>query len=183
MARHAWFLDRDGTLIEHVPYLHDPAGVVLRPTVREALATARARGDRLFLHTNQSGVGRGWFTLAQVEACNLRMLELIGLGEDLFDGICIAPEAPEQPSDYRKPSPRFVQESLMAHGLEAAEATMIGDSPVDWQTGLAAGIRAIAVDSENARAHDALRRSLNVPLAATLAEAMAGWGGGGKAIA
>ena len=41
-------LDRDGTLIEHVPYLADPAGVVILPGVREGLEQARAAGLKLF---------------------------------------------------------------------------------------------------------------------------------------
>lgn len=62
----ALVLDRDGTLIEHVPYLHKPEDVRLLPGVREGLAAARAGGLTLFLHTNQSGVGRGKIGRAHV---------------------------------------------------------------------------------------------------------------------
>jgi len=101
----AIFLDRDGTLIENRHYLAKPEGVAVLPGVREGLRVARERGAKLFLFTNQSGVGRGFFTLADVEAVNRRMLEAIGLGDDLFAGICIAPERPDEPQVYRKPSP------------------------------------------------------------------------------
>ena len=80
----AIFLDRDGTLIENKHYLGSPDGVVLLPGVREALARARDNGIKLFLFTNQSGVGRGYFTMADVEAVNRRMIEMLGLGDDLF---------------------------------------------------------------------------------------------------
>lgn len=144
-SREALFLDRDGTLIEHVPYLHDPAGVVLLPGVREALLRAKEASIRLFLFTNQSGVGRGLFTLADVAAVNQRMLDLLGLGADLFTAICIAPEHPDEPSAYRKPSPRFIEETLALHGIDRDAAWMLGDSAVDWEAGLKAGIHVAAV--------------------------------------
>jgi D-glycero-D-manno-heptose 1,7-bisphosphate phosphatase len=106
---------------------------------------ARERGAKLFLFSNQSGVGRGYFTLADVEAVNVRMIEAIGLGADLFAGICIATERPDEPPAYRKPSPRFIREMLAAHGLAAEEAWMVGDSPSDWEAGLAAGVRVAAI--------------------------------------
>ena len=145
----AWFLDRDGTLIEHVPYLADPARVTLVPGTREALAYAVRQGIKLFLFTNQSGVGRGLFGLDDVQAVNRHMLELIGLGADLFTATCIAPEAPDEPSAYRKPSPAFIQESIERHGLAPARCWMVGDRPVDWNAGGAAGIGAAAIVRES----------------------------------
>ena len=144
-APRAVFLDRDGTLIRHVPYLRDPADVVLLPGVREAMARARAAGVMLFLFTNQSGVGRGMFTLAEVEACNARMIELLDLGPQPFTAMCVATEAPDDPPRYRKPSPRFIHEMLERPGLDCEAAWMLGDSPVDWEAGLNAGIQSAAI--------------------------------------
>lgn len=144
----AVLFDRDGTLIEHVPYLHDADQVVLLPGVREALGRLRSACVRLFLFTNQSGVGRGLFTMADVEAVNRRMIELLDLGPDVFAGICIAPEVPGEPSLYRKPSPRYIHETLAMHGIPAAAAWMVGDSPVDWEAGIAAGIGTAAIVAE-----------------------------------
>ena len=73
------------------------------------------------------------------------MLQLIGLGDDLFDGICIAPEAPDQPSAYRKPSPRFIHEMVERYRLERADCWMVGDRESDLEAGLNAGIHAAAV--------------------------------------
>lgn len=145
MSRRALFLDRDGTLIVDRPYLADPAGVELLPGVQEALGTARDLGYRLFLFTNQSGIGRGYFTLADAMACNARLVELLDLGPDVFADICIAPEAPDQPSRYRKPSPAFISESIARHGLDPACCLMVGDRPSDVQAGLNAGIGGAAV--------------------------------------
>jgi len=161
---HALFLDRDGTLIEHVPYLRDPADVALLPGVREALAAALAAGVKLFLFTNQSGVGRGMFTLAEVEACNERVVELLGLGPEPFTAICIAPETPDEPPRYRKPSPRFIHEMLHLHGIAARAAWMLGDSPVDWEAAINAGIRAAAIVPDPLAPKEPERRAeLGVP--------------------
>lgn len=141
----AVFLDRDGTLIEHVHYLRDPADVALLPGVREALARARAAAAKLFLFTNQSGVGRGLFTLAEVEACNRRMVELLDLGPQPFDAVCIATETPDEPQRYRKPSPLFIHEMLDLHRIAPDAAWMIGDSPVDWEAGINAGVQVAAI--------------------------------------
>jgi len=145
------FLDRDGTIIYDKDYLADPAGVELIPGTREALCEALRKGYQLFLFTNQSGIGRGYYTLDDVHACNARMLELLGLGTDLFSDICIAPEAHSPPDgeddsqSYRKPSPRFIREMIAKHTLSPAQCWMVGDRESDIEAGLRAGIHAAAV--------------------------------------
>lgn len=141
----ALFLDRDGTLIIDKDYLSDPAGVELIPGASDALRTARDLGYKLFLFTNQSGIGRGFFTLADAVACNHRMIELLGLGPNVFTEICIAPESADQPAIYRKPSPRFIHESIARHSLDPAKCWMIGDRESDLEAGLNAGIHAVAI--------------------------------------
>jgi D-glycero-D-manno-heptose 1,7-bisphosphate phosphatase len=154
-GRKALFLDRDGTLIVDKHYLADPAGVELITGVADALRRARELGYLLFMLTNQSGIGRGLFTIDTVQRVNTRMEELLGLAtreaagspraSPLFVEVCIAPEAPDQPSLYRKPSPRFITEMIAKHRLDPAVCWMIGDKVIDAQTGLNAGIRAALV--------------------------------------
>jgi D-glycero-D-manno-heptose 1,7-bisphosphate phosphatase len=141
----ALFLDRDGTLIYDKHYLADPAGVELIPGVADALRRARSLGYRLFIHTNQAGIGRGYYTLDAVLRCNERMNELLGLPRPIFDDICIAPERPDEPPVYRKPSPRFVLESIARHQLDPRQCWMVGDRETDIETGRAAQIRGAAV--------------------------------------
>jgi D-glycero-D-manno-heptose 1,7-bisphosphate phosphatase len=141
----ALFLDRDGTLILDKVYLADPAGVELLPGTTEALRHARELGYKLFLFTNQSGIGRGYHTLEDAHRVNARMEELIGLGSPLFADICIAPETSEQPQVYRKPSPRFILESIARHALDPARCWMVGDSAADLGAGRAAKINVAAV--------------------------------------
>ncbi len=147
MAVKAVFLDRDGTLIRHVHYLHEPKKVELLRGVRKTLAHLLKQGVKLFLFTNQSGVARGFYTSADVEAVNQRMIELIGLGEKIFTDICIATEMPSDAPVYRKPSPRFILESLAAHRIVATDAVMIGDNPTDWEAGERAGVSVVAINS------------------------------------
>lgn len=133
------FLDRDGTLIRHIPYLCDPTQVTLLPGVRDGLARLKAAGHLLFLHTNQSGVGRGYFTLEQAIACNERMIELLAFPSSPFEAICVAPEHPDVEPLYRKPSPRFAQEMAARHGASPAQILYIGDAPSDLLAAKAAG--------------------------------------------
>jgi len=173
-GRRALFLDRDGTLIVHVPYLHTPEAVELIAGVGSALEQARASGFELYLFTNQSGVGRGLFDLDAVHAVNRRMLELLGGGDDLFADVCIAPEAPDAPAVYRKPSPRFILETCRADGLDPRQSWMIGDSPSDWEAGLAAGINVAAVgcNAEEPEQNRRLREARGVPGYSSLQEAV-----------
>ncbi len=141
----ALFLDRDGTLIIDKVYLADPAGVEVLPGAAEALRRARTLGYLLFLFTNQSGIGRGYHTLEDTHRVNARLEELLGLPSPAFDGICIAPEGPGEPLVYRKPSPRYILETVRQHGLNPTECWMVGDSAADLGAAAAAGIRAAAV--------------------------------------
>ena len=73
--------------------------------VGDALVRMKAAGYRVFMHTNQSGIERGYYDREGVHACNLKMLELLGLTEDFFDGTCIAPEWPEKKTDTESRPP------------------------------------------------------------------------------
>jgi D-glycero-D-manno-heptose 1,7-bisphosphate phosphatase len=145
------FLDRDGTLIVDKEYLADPAGVELIPGAAEGLRRARSLGYRLFLHSNQSGIGRGLHTMEDALAVNARMEELLGLPAPIFEEVCLAPEAPGQPVVYRKPSPRFILEMAERHGLDRSLCWMVGDTAADVGAALAAGIRVAVVRSGRAR--------------------------------
>lgn len=141
----ALFLDRDGTLIIDKVYLADPAGVEIIPGAAEGLKRARALGYRVFLFTNQSGIGRGYYTLEDAHRVNARMEEMLGLPRPVFDEICIAPDWPPAPGGYRKPSPRFIAEKLAQEKLDPKQCWMVGDSAADVGAALGAGINAAAV--------------------------------------
>jgi D-glycero-D-manno-heptose 1,7-bisphosphate phosphatase len=158
----AVFLDRDGTIIVDGNYISRPEQVQLLPDAREGLRLLLDLGCQLFLFTNQSGIGRGYFTMESVHACNQHMLDLLGLGRPLFTDICIAPESPDQPAVYRKPSPRFITESILKHDLDRAGCWMVGDRASDVESGLNAGIRAALIGGGSPAA------GINVPTFASV---------------
>src|SRR5712671_4573812 len=94
----AVFLDRDGTLIVDKDYLSRPEEVVIFPGVGAALKKLQVHGFKLFIVSNQSGVGRGYFTMAEVGKVNARLCEELGKDGVRFEKIYTAPEAPDQPS-------------------------------------------------------------------------------------
>jgi len=138
----AIFLDRDGTLIAEREYLRDPAQVEVFPGVISALSQLVGAGFQFFMVTNQSGVGRGYFTMADVEKVNARVLEAFQSQGVTFQKIYIAPEAPDQPSRGRKPSPQFLFDARDEFGIDLANSYMIGDKLIDLECGWNAGVRA-----------------------------------------
>jgi D-glycero-D-manno-heptose 1,7-bisphosphate phosphatase len=141
------FLDRDGTLIRHRPYLADPMCVQLLPTVVEGLTTLVEAGCKLFLHSNQSGIGRGYFSLDDTMACNDEMLRQIGLGPRLFEGTCLCPEAPDQTIVYRKPSPKYAQEVIAQYGVTEHDICYVGDNISDLLTARNLGCLGLGVST------------------------------------
>lgn len=144
-----FFFDRDGTLIVDSGYLHQAEGVQLLPGARQALRRARRQGE-LFLFSNQSGVGRGYYDWEAVEAVNRRMCSLLELGDEPFAAVCMAAERPDVPAVYRKPSPRFILETIDQFKLDPAGCWMIGDRLSDLQAGIRAGIRPVLVTNGSA---------------------------------
>jgi len=137
----AVFLDRDGTLIVEKNYLRRPEEVVLFPGAPAALKRLGDAGFELFIVSNQSGVGRGYFTLAEVERVNEHLhSELAGAGVRLRK-IYIAPEAPGQPSRGRKPSPQFLFDARDEFGVDLARSCMVGDKLIDLECGWNAGVQ------------------------------------------
>jgi len=139
--RAALFLDRDGTLIEERDYLRRPEQVAFYPGVVQALRRAKASGFLLVMVTNQSGVGRGYFTVEDVEAVHAHIQRLLGEAGAAFDRIYYAPEAPEQPSRGRKPSPQFLFDARDDLGVDLALSHMVGDKLIDLQCGWNAGVK------------------------------------------
>jgi D-glycero-D-manno-heptose 1,7-bisphosphate phosphatase len=141
MLCRAVFLDRDGTLIEEKEYLSDPENVVPFAGAAEALLSLQAAGFKLFVVTNQSGVGRGYFTMRDVQLVNDRMTQFFAQSGVRFDAIYIAPEAPGQPSRGRKPSPQFLLDARDEFGLDLPASYFIGDKLLDLECGWNAGVK------------------------------------------
>ena len=146
-APYAIVADRDGTLIEHVDYVSDPSQIRLIVGVKESIHAILKAGIPFFIFTNQSGVGRGYFSIEEVHACQTRLFELLEIRTTSIAGWCIAPEAPETTTGYRKPSARFINEAARHTGQTTDQFHVIGDTMVDLQTAWNAGAKAWAVAS------------------------------------
>jgi len=142
----AVFLDRDGTVIVEKEYLQDPAQVELCPGAAVGLRRLREAGWTLFMVTNQSGIGRGYYTEGDMHRVNHRVLDLLELGDSVFRRIYFAPEAPGEPSRGRKPSPQFLFDARDEFGADLSRSVMVGDKLIDLECGWNAGVgRAILV--------------------------------------
>ena len=126
--------DRDGTLIEHKPYLHKPEDVKLTTGSREIVSSFLDKGYLLFLHTNQSGVERGYFKMEDVKKCNDRMIELLNINSKIFEDICIASDYPPKKNTYRKPSVKFGNELIKKFKINSNQLVYIGDNTSDLET-------------------------------------------------
>ena len=137
----AVFLDRDGTIIEDKDYLSGPEQVVIFPGATNALSRLQDAGFKLFIVTNQSGIGRGYYTMEDMHRVNARLLEELGRQGVRIEKIYFAPEAPEQPSRGRKPSPQFLFDARDEFGIDLSESYMIGDKLTDLECGWNAGVK------------------------------------------
>ena len=139
--RRAIFIDRDGTLIVDKDYLHKPEEVQFFDGVVAELKRAIDAGFEIVMVTNQSGVGRGYFTMDDVAKVHEHIAqEMHAAGVKLLD-IYVAPEAPDVASRGRKPSPQFLFDARDTHRIELAESYMIGDKLIDLECGWNAGVR------------------------------------------
>jgi len=137
----AVFLDRDGTLIVEKNYLSDPAQVELLPGVSRALKRLQDAGFMLFIVTNQSGIGRGYYTVEDMHRVHDRLLAVLARDRVKIDKIYFAPEAPDQPSRGRKPSPQSLFDARDEFGLDLGQSYLIGDKLIDLECGWAAGAK------------------------------------------
>ena len=164
MTRRAVFLDRDGTLIEDVGYLGDPAGVRVLPAVREALVEMRAKGWLLIVVTNQSGVARGLYSPDDFHRVMDRVTTLLGPFDGVYACFHIAPPAGVVPEysvvcECRKPKPGMLLRAAEEHDVDLAASVGVGDSSVDVGAFLAAGVRPFLLPTQGASAEAKLSRN------------------------
>ncbi|NDV17976.1 D-glycero-beta-D-manno-heptose 1,7-bisphosphate 7-phosphatase [Pseudodesulfovibrio sp. JC047] len=154
MASRCILLDRDGTIIFDKHYLHDPDGVELLPGAAKALRRLQDMGFSLAVLSNQSGVGRGYYTEASVIACNERLAELLARHGVLLDGVFFCPHAPEDACDCRKPKLGLMDQAIHALGFDPAKSFMIGDKYADMGVGRAAGTTTLLVRTGKGAEHE-----------------------------
>ena len=151
--RRAAFIDKDGTLIDDVPYNVDPARVTLLPGVAEGLRSLQRAGYVPVIVSNQPGVALGHFEYSALRAIEVCIDALAGAA-----GVTIAAYAwcPHHPAgvrpgyavacECRKPAPGLLTDAAAQHGLDLRNSWMIGDILDDIEAGHRAGCRAVLVD-------------------------------------
>ncbi len=139
----AVFLDRDGTLIREVNYCADPGKVEVFAGVPEALIRLEEAGFKLIVISNQSGIGRGYFTEAQYRLVEAEVARQVLPAR--FDAVYFCPDRPDLATNRRKPGPGMILEAQRDHNLDLSRSYFIGDKAIDIECGRNAGLRTILV--------------------------------------
>lgn len=149
----AVFLDKDGTLIDDVPYNVEPRRMSLCSGAGPALRLLAGLGYRLFVVSNQDGIAHGRFSEAAMPAVGARLSQLM-LGEQLtLAGFYYCPHHPRAAlpryacvCDCRKPQPGMLLRAAREHGIDLGASWMIGDILHDVEAGNRAGCRSVLLD-------------------------------------
>lgn len=150
----AAFLDRDGTINRnrHGVYITRPGQLELYANSAEALRLLAAKGYRLVLISNQSGIGRGYMTLAEAKKINLRLEELLESEGIELDGVYICPHTPEARCRCRKPATGLLEEAAADMKVDLDRSFMAGDKASDIELARRAGIKGWLVLTGGGRA-------------------------------
>jgi D-glycero-D-manno-heptose 1,7-bisphosphate phosphatase len=139
----AVFVDRDGTIMHDADYCSSPEQVQIFDGAAAALRQLKHAGFKIIVITNQSGIGRGFFTEKQYRAVEAEVSRQLGNG--LIDATYFCPDAPGQPSKCRKPAPGMVLQAAGDHSVDLSRSFLIGDKEIDAECAHNAGTRAIRV--------------------------------------
>lgn len=142
------FLDRDGTLNPDPGYIRSPEQFELFPGVPEALARLTRAGARLVLVTNQSGVGRGYFSVADLEQIHAKLRRLAGEAGASFDGIYFCPHHPDEACHCRKPEIGMVEQAVKELRVDLSRSYLIGDHAKDMELARRVGARRVRVKTK-----------------------------------
>jgi D-glycero-D-manno-heptose 1,7-bisphosphate phosphatase len=178
MSGAAVFLDKDGTIIEDVPYCVDPGQMRLLPGALAGLNRLAAAGYRLIVVSNQPGVALGHFPASALAPVERRLREILGEAGIELAGFYFCPHHPEGiVAEYggscqcRKPAPGLILKAARDLDIELARSWMAGDILNDVEAGHLAGCRTVLIDNGNETEWKLSRSRSPDALAADLAEA------------
>lgn len=139
----AIFIDRDGTIIADKHFLSSPEGIEVLPGVADALRRLKKAGFLLMMITNQSGVGRGYFSENTVQEIHDRLQMLLkGKGVRL-DDIFICPHHPDDGCECRKPKIKLFEDAIRKYSIDPRRSYAVGDKPGDVEAGKRAGCKTV----------------------------------------
>jgi D-glycero-D-manno-heptose 1,7-bisphosphate phosphatase len=141
----AVLLDRDGTLNAEVGYIGRPEQLILIDGAAQAVADLCAAGWQVIVFTNQSGIGRGLYSEADLAAVHTKLTAEIEAAGGRLSGIYFCPHAPDFGCDCRKPLPGLLHQAAREHDLDLTQCIVVGDSQRDMEAGQAVGCRTILV--------------------------------------
>ena len=147
-GRSAVFLDKDGTLIENVPYNVDPAHIRFTPRAGEGLRRMQQAGYKLIVISNQSGVARGCFSVEALRGVEERLREMLREFDVSLAGFYWCPHAPQDACACRKPEPGLILRAAEDHDIDPPQSWMVGDAPSDVEAGQRAGCRTILIETQ-----------------------------------
>jgi D-glycero-D-manno-heptose 1,7-bisphosphate phosphatase len=156
-------LDRDGTLVVDRGYLDDPAGLEFEPGAAEGMQWLYSHGCRLIVITNQSGIGRGLFTLDRLEAMNARLNVMVEEAGARLEGIYHCPHAPDTGCACRKPALGLLMRAASDLDFDPGSVIMIGDKESDMEFGRRAGARTILIAANSPASHVRIRPDVIAP--------------------
>lgn len=156
MSGRAVFLDKDGTLIDDVPYNVDPKRVTLAEGAGSALRELKAHGYSLIVVSNQAGVALGRFSLRALGAVEQRVQELLRPSGVAIDAFYYCPHLPQAPNVRfavrclcRKPQPGLLRQAAHDLSIDLTQSWLLGDILDDVEAGNRAGCRTVLVDVGN----------------------------------
>jgi len=153
-TRAAVFLDKDGTLVENVPFNADPARLAFTPSALPAVALLAAAGYALVVVTNQPGIASGRIGRAEFARLECALAHRVRTEAGVaLAGIFACPHVPgatgEPACPCRKPAPGLIERAARSLGIDLARSWMVGDILDDIEAGARAGCRTVLLDVGN----------------------------------
>ena len=153
----AVLVDRDGVLNENVEtYVRTVGELKVFPGVGKALALLRRAGFRVFVITNQAGIGKGLISTATLDAIHARLERELSREGGKIGGFYVCPHKPDEGCECRKPKPGLLLRAQREWGFDLAETYFVGDAVRDVEAARAAGCRPVLVKTGILRADEAL---------------------------
>jgi D-glycero-D-manno-heptose 1,7-bisphosphate phosphatase len=168
----AVFLDRDGTIIRDVKYISRPEDVALLDGAAEAIARINAALVPVAVVTNQSGIGRGYFNLADYESVKARLEELLAERGAKVDATYHCPHVPDDGCRCRKPGTLLFERAADDLGIDLHKALLVGDRLRDIEPALSFGAHAVLVPAERTPPDEVERAESSARVADSLATAL-----------
>lgn len=145
MKNRALIMDRDGTVFKDSHFLRDPDGIRIYRGAIPALRRLRRKGWKLIIGTNQSGIGRGYFTLSTLKKIHDRFISICRKNHVKIDDIFFCPHHPNAHCSCRKPRPGMLYKAARKFNLDLKRCVIVGDKPSDIEWGRKAGAKTVLV--------------------------------------